>query len=107
MSNDPQMSTGDWLGLGSLAAMVVGSVVGGVKGMLGKRDGRLTALEQGHNDQVTQLAVLKTSQESLHFRLDDIKEEIKASAQRGAERVDGTLAQVLDAIRRERDKPQH
>lgn len=73
MSND-QLSTGDWLGIGGLAATVAGAVVGGVKGMLGKRDERITALELGHHDQTTQLAVLQTCQENTNVHLEQIRE---------------------------------
>lgn len=73
MNND-HMSTGDWLGIGGLAATVVGSVVGGVKGMLGKRDERITALEAGHHDQTTQIAIIKTCQENTKEHLEQIRE---------------------------------
>ena len=102
MADPAKIDVGDWLGIGGLAVTVVGSVVGGVKAMLGKRDDRLTALEQGHHDQVTQLAVLKTCQENIHFRLDEIKQEIQVSAENGADRVNDKFAQVLEAIKTSR-----
>lgn len=77
MSEPPHLNTGDWLGIGGLAATVVGSVVGGVKSMLGKRDERLTALENGHSEQSTQLAVLKTCQENTREHLEHIRESTR------------------------------
>lgn len=74
MSTDPHLGTGDWLGIGGLAASVVGAIVGGVRTMLGARDARLTTLEHGHHDQTTELAVLKTCQENTRDQLAQIRE---------------------------------
>lgn len=84
MSEPQHLNTGDWLGIGGLAATVIGSVVGGVKGMLGKRDERITALENGHkslenghHDQTTQLAELRVCQQNTSEHLKLIRESAK------------------------------
>lgn len=92
MSDSPHMNTSDWLGLGGLAATIVGSVVGGVKGMLGKRDERITALETGHHDQATQLAVLRTCQENTKVHLEQIRETTRDTN----EKLDMVLASLAN-----------
>ena len=77
MSDPQHMSNGDWLGIGGLAATVVGAVVGGVKGMLGKRDERITTLETGHHDQTTQLAELRVCQRNTSEHLGLIRDSVK------------------------------
>ena len=82
MSDPQHMSNGDWLGLGGLAATVVGSVVGGVKSMLGKRDERLTKIEStvyGSSDQEghdTKLALLSADQKNVCNRISDLQKTI-------------------------------
>ena len=88
------MSTGDWLGIGGLAATVVGSVVGGVKSLLGKRDERITQLEQGHYDQVTQLAVLQACQENTKEHLEHIREATRDTN----EKLDLLVKSALDRM---------
>lgn len=93
MNND-HLSTGDWLGIGGLASAVVGSVVGGVKSMLNKRDERLTALETGHHDQTTQLAVLKTCQENTREHLEQIREATQGTS----DKLDLVLANLANRM---------
>ena len=94
MSEAPHMSTGDWLGLGGLAATVIGSVVGGVKSLLGKRDARISQLEEGHQNQVTQLAVLQTCQENTREHLEHIREATRDTN----EKLDLLVKSALDRV---------
>jgi hypothetical protein len=75
--NDPKLDAGDWVGLGGLALAVIGSVVGGVKSMFGARDTRITNIENGHHEQVTQLAVLQTCQENTRQHLEHIRDSTR------------------------------
>lgn len=103
MSNDPHLSTGDWLGIGGFAATVVGSVVGGVKAMLGKRDERITTLEQGHYDQVAQLTELKTCQENTKEHLGYIRRVTEGTNER-LDLLMATLANRMPGGKRRTDE---
>jgi hypothetical protein len=70
--NEPKLAPGEWIGIGGLAITVMGTVVGGVKAMLGSRDTRLADLEKGHQAQALNLVALQTCQENTAQRLGEI-----------------------------------
>ncbi len=108
MSDLSKLDAGDWLGVlvtGTIAGL--GAASAWFRGSNKKRDDRQDALENRMKNyeevrsiQATQLAVLQTCQENIQDKLDEIKEDIQRSAERGAHSVNSQLANVVSEVQK-------
>lgn len=108
MSDLGKLDIGDWLAVGVTSTIAgIGAAMGWFKSSNNKRDKRTEAIENSMRDyervratQATQLAVLETCQANIQEKLEEIKDDIQRSAERGAHSVNSQLAAVLSEVQK-------
>ncbi len=115
MSDPTKLDASDWFAAG--VAILMASIGGVMKWFYASRksmqdeiaktnerlDEHFVMDAQRHETQSIALKEVQVSQGHLKERLDDVKEEIQLSAERGAQAVNSQFAQLLGEIRKMKD----